>query len=121
MTYKPGQSGNVKGRPPKGLTVAEYIGSKTQQGRLLVRKTLELALNAESESVRLSALQELQNRYWGKPAQTVTIEGETPASRAIDAMVRLAELANQGVIIEGQTAPMLAAPDAINEDTDATP
>lgn len=106
-----GVSGNPYGRAPKGLSIADYIGSKTQQGRLLVRETLKIALHGESENVRLSALAELWNRYAGKPIQAVITVDATPEQQTLRALVDRLGAWESGQVVEGQPLSALAAPD----------
>lgn len=66
--WKPGQSGNPKGRKPVALLEAAQDLTKVALDRLRY-----LVDHAEDERVQLDAATEILNRGWGKPAQAVAI------------------------------------------------
>ena len=65
--WVPGQSGNPKGRPPKGFTVAEMISAKVTDDdwELILAKAVEQAKGGDK-----SARDYLTNRKDGMPRQT---------------------------------------------------
>ncbi|MCW5803461.1 MAG: hypothetical protein KIT31_13840 [Deltaproteobacteria bacterium] len=66
--WKPGQSGNPKGRPPKGSALAEAIRRRVDPDEL-AQIALGLARSGESESTRIAALNWLATAGYVKPAE----------------------------------------------------
>jgi hypothetical protein len=82
--FTPGQSGNPKGRPPRGQTEAERtrefldrVDPETGEtyGEMLRKKKLELALAGN-----IQAIESLENRAYGKSVDTVKLETSTQAA-----------------------------------------
>ena len=120
MPFKPGQSGNPHGRTPKSVILADYVGSKTQQGRTIIRGILDIAQHGESENVRLAAWTELGNRYWGKPVTTAIIQAnvtheDSPLASLtlaeLEAVVRTLREREASLAVEGQVIEALPAPE----------
>lgn len=77
MTFQPGQSGNPGGRP-KSKGLADYVRSKTRNGKALVEFWLSI-LESTSHKVttqdKLKAAAELADRGFGKPEQQTKLTG----------------------------------------------
>ena len=71
-TWAKGQSGNPKGRP-KVLTEVKALAQ--QYGEEAFNELVRLSKHADDERVRLSAIKELLDRAYGKPAQSVELGG----------------------------------------------
>lgn len=67
-SWRPGQSGNPKGRPRKGNALTEAVRESAEPHEL-VAIALELARNGESESTRLQALAWLRDSGYTRPAE----------------------------------------------------
>jgi hypothetical protein len=70
--FVPGSSGNVNkvgGRPPVIRHIRELAREHTEPA---FQKLLEIAMNGESETARVTALKEIFDRGWGKSAQPLT-------------------------------------------------
>ena len=89
MPFKPGQSGNQKGRPPKGKTITSELekyakrrrtdpsdGKLRSQRVLLAKKMWDMALAGDVSSIKY-----ICDRLDGKP--TEHIEGELSMSMSI--------------------------------------
>ena len=68
--FKPGVSGNPKGKPKSDPLVREILRANSPEAAL---KLVEL-LNSEKEQIRFMAAQEILNRTEGKPMQAVNME-----------------------------------------------
>lgn len=70
--FKPGQSGNPKGRP-KGLLHAQlrqYLGERTENGKEILDTALSIMRDTSVDAVdRLRAIEFLAIRTWGKPIE----------------------------------------------------
>ena len=96
MTFKPGQSGNLRGRPKKDFELAKLCQEFTVEG---VQRLMFLARGgAEGEPtvpypVQLGALKELLDRGFGKAPQQLHHSGELNQSLAeeLDGLVRRAK------------------------------
>lgn len=77
-SFKPGQSGNPKGRPRTGQSLAEYIRRcGGDNGRAYVDTLHALAVGAhDNPSIRLTALKTLLEHGYGKPKEQVEHSGE---------------------------------------------
>jgi len=80
--FKPGQSGNPKGRPPKELTLTPKLLERINdvcpsdsQGRTWGEVIIETTLTHAAKG-NAAALRELWNRIDGKQDQALSIEGE---------------------------------------------
>lgn len=77
--FKPGQSGNPRGRPRAATQLARMIRDQTEDGAELVRRVLAIARGLDraaedAKSIRW-ALDWLADRTFGKPQQTIEIVG----------------------------------------------
>ena len=63
--WRPGVSGNPSGRPRSGTSLADVLRAKCS-AEWIADRLRELASSAESEQVRLSALQQISDRTHGK-------------------------------------------------------
>ena len=68
--FKPGVSGNPKGKPKSDPLVREILRANSPEAAL---KLVEL-LSSEKEQIRFMAAQEILNRTEGKPMQAVNME-----------------------------------------------
>ena len=66
--WKPGQSGNPKGRPPKLVDISAMA---REYGPECVRKCVALMRNSPDERVQFAATKELMDRGYGRPTQAV--------------------------------------------------
>jgi hypothetical protein len=66
--WRPGESGNPKGRPPKGSALTDAIRAKVDPDEL-VEIALHLARNGEVESTWLGALNWLRDSGYTRPAE----------------------------------------------------
>lgn len=123
--WKPGQSGNPRGRPRKGNAVAELLrdalekipeaervlaeksGRKARILAEIIRERLEL----EIIKGNLKAIELYMNRVEGKPRATLTVEGQLdhnhehgPSQTAISILGRLHALREQRALKEGDAA-----------------
>ena len=68
--FKPGVSGNPKGKPKSDPLVREILRANSPEAAL---KLVEL-LSSDKEEIRFMAAQEILNRTEGKPMQAVNME-----------------------------------------------
>ena len=68
--FKPGVSGNPKGKPKSDPLVREILRANSPEAAL---KLVEL-LSSDKEQIRFMAAQEILNRTEGKPMQAVNME-----------------------------------------------
>ena len=71
--WQPGQSGNPAGRPPIPPEVLEILKAKSPAA---ARRLAEL-VDSPEPAVALKAIDMLQNRIYGRPAQTLDAKIET--------------------------------------------
>ena len=86
MPFKPGVSGNPKGRPPGGLSLAERIREKGgQDGSVYVELLHGIAMDeSEVTKVRLDAVKTLMDRGYGRLPQEVQVGATQEAMRATE-------------------------------------
>ena len=73
--WKPGQSGNPKGRPKGGEALAELVRQRTKDGKYIVDGVFELSKSAD-EDIRMKALAWLGDRGYGKAIQPLEHSGD---------------------------------------------
>ena len=87
MPFAKGQSGNPKGRPVGAIKWATFSSvlkaELLKEGRggevnkeMLCRELVKIALNGESEAVRLKAIEMIVNRIDGTPRQSVEVKAD---------------------------------------------
>jgi hypothetical protein len=75
-TWKPGQSGNPSGRPKQNPLAQELARAYTEQA---VQALAEILGDPEADQrAKIAAAQALLDRAWGKPAQTLLGDPESP-------------------------------------------
>jgi hypothetical protein len=90
-SWKPGQSGNPRGRvPDKELVEARALAEKLigPYAEDIVRRLVEIAVESKNEQASIKAATELLNRLWGRPAQSVEVSGKQGAPLITVAEVR---------------------------------
>lgn len=90
-SWKPGQSGNPRGRvPDKELAEARALADKLigPYAEDIVLRLVKIAIKSKSESAAIKASTELLNRLWGRPAQSVEVSGKQGAPLITVAEVR---------------------------------
>lgn len=76
-SWKPGQSGNPRGRPRSGEALSEVLRAEiTPLG--IIQRMQGLADHAQSETVRYHALAWLAERGWGKAPLEVKVTQRNP-------------------------------------------
>lgn len=70
--WKPGQSGNPGGRPKDIAEVRDLARLHTAAA---IAALVKIAETGKSESARVSAADALLDRGWGRPQQSVTLDG----------------------------------------------
>lgn len=81
-SWKAGQSGNPKGRPRSGESLAEVVRSEVSQVAI-IKRMQRLADSAESETVRYHALSWLAERGYGKAPQEVIVHQGNEYARRV--------------------------------------
>ena len=71
--FKPGMSGNPRGRPPAEFSFTSVLRSKMAERPQLVERLIALA-ESEDEQVALRALLGIANRLDGLPHQSVAVD-----------------------------------------------
>ncbi|MGE0551293.1 MAG: hypothetical protein AB7O24_13360 [Kofleriaceae bacterium] len=84
-SWRPGVSGNPRGRPPKGSALTDAIRAKVDPSEL-VTIALDLARNGEAESTRLQALAWLRDSGYTRPAERTEIALGQASSEVDDAL-----------------------------------
>ncbi len=76
MPFRKGESGNPKGRPPGGTSLAERIRAKCgHDGATLVDKLYNIAMDDEQPTrLQIDAAKVLLERGFGKPPQEVHVK-----------------------------------------------
>lgn len=75
-SWKPGQSGNPRGRlPDKDLQAARKAAQELilPYAADIVERLVDIATTSTSENAAISACRELLNRLWGKPPESVNL------------------------------------------------
>ncbi len=82
--FRPGESGNPHGRPPKNRSVAEYVRAKSgEDGRRYIDLLDELAMDEKQPArIRIDAARILLSRGFGNPVEEVSIETSSEVLRA---------------------------------------
>lgn len=84
-SWKPGQSGNPKGRPPKGQSFAEILRQVGEEftpvpgieDKISKMEAISRKLWAEASKGEAWAIRELLDRIDGKPKQNIVSENES--------------------------------------------
>lgn len=72
--FRKGQSGNPSGRPKELKEVIELARSHTEAA---INALAKIAKSGTSEAAVIAASEALLNRAWGKPKDTVEIDGNS--------------------------------------------
>lgn len=84
--FKPGQSGNPKGRPKKDRQLADKIQDKTDQ---LVDTLMKIATSDETaDNVKVQAINTLLDRGFGKAPQTLDVNQKHSLSDELEQHIR---------------------------------
>jgi hypothetical protein len=75
-SFKPGQSGNTKGRPKKGETMTDILKSKIDKNTM-ADNLIKIAFHGEDDKVRFSASKYIYDRIDGMPKQTTQLQGDS--------------------------------------------
>lgn len=92
--WKPGQSGNLLGGSAPAIKLAAYVRSLAgQDGKAYLDILHGIATGAHRDTkTRVTALQMLLDRGWGKPREHVTIDGQLQTVRLTpEALARLSD------------------------------
>lgn len=88
-----GQSGNPGGRPkmdPLTVSLIKKLGEKISDEKvradLVAEELVKIALEGQTEKVRVQAIKEIWDRTAGRPKQAVNIEAETGLGELIKAI-----------------------------------
>ena len=127
--WSKGQSGNPKGRPTKGETIAARIATLTRNGQRPLKllddvtrghvtiqrkdpqtgERMEIILTPKiSEMIQAAEL--LMAYQHGKPIQAVITVDATPEQQTLRALVDRLGAWESGQVVEGQTVPALEMP-----------
>ena len=110
--WKPGQSGNPMGRPPRHLDLAAIAREHTVEA---VEKLVEV-MRGEDHSRALYAIQQLLDRGWGKPitpivsdqpVESLSLLHLIAARRVAEAMQATLEAQNQNDSANGDAPPVI--------------
>lgn len=95
-SFKPGQSGNPKGRPKVLAEVKDLARGYTKEA---IRTLADIAQNTKANaSARVAAASAILDRGWGKPQQTVDVTQHKSPLDDLDAstLAALAEALRDG-------------------------
>jgi hypothetical protein len=126
--WKPGESGNPKGRPPKGLALTELLeselnktaldidGKRHQNKRILARVAIEAATTGSVTFTKVSKTGEAHNvteridpRDWMTWAKYVIDRIDGPAKQRVDVTTNDESLNDDGVLTDKQRQALLLA------------
>ncbi len=109
-SWKPGQSGNPRGRPKQDPKVREILLARLPE---MAQRLVELALNVSGDvppGVQIRALEAGFDRCEGKPETKVTVSGR------VDFAHLLAEFTEQHKAIEGECEVLDTTQDATHSE-----
>lgn len=117
MKWKAGQTGNSKGRPRSGHSLAEAIRRKVDPDQF-VDDLVKIAHTSPSDQTRLRAMEMLMERGWKKPAQTIEVGPATDYDDLSDQ--ELAELEAETLAELGEVEGKLLASSSMPEGAQAS-
>ena len=107
--FKPGQSGNPAGRPPRWSNLKEYVDKRTRHGRSEIDTLYRISHDPKAgAAARISAANSLLDRLYGKPSQAVEVSG--PDGGPVELRALVAHMA--ATLTESQLDALIAAKDA---------
>ncbi len=99
-SWKPGQSGNPKGRPKQDPKVREILLARLPE---MAQRLVELALNVSGDvppGVQIRALEAGFDRCEGKPETKVTVSGRIDFAHLLAEYTEQAKLISHGTVID---------------------
>lgn len=142
MVWKPGQTGNPKGRPTRGNSISERVAAATRNGQRPLKlldsvcrgyvtiqrvnpetKEREEIILRPKVSEMIQAAELLLAYQWGKPVTSIDLQSTVTHIEASPlrqyTLAELQAMLAQADAIEGAVMPALSAgDDAEGEDTD---
>ncbi len=100
MSWKPGQSGNPKGRPKQDPKVREILLARLPE---MAQRLVELALNVSGDvppGVQIRALEAGFDRCEGKPETKVKVTGRIDFAHLLAEYTEQAKLISHGTVID---------------------
>ena len=87
-SWKSGQSGNPGGRPREIGYLRELAREKTEEA---IETLADVMANGESDAARVAAATALLDRGYGRPSQTLEVEGNVRDTRSVQIAQAIAE------------------------------
>jgi hypothetical protein len=117
--FRPGVSGNPRGRPKRGASLAERIRETVDPNELIEFLLTTMRSPGVNRRERVAACQALFDRGWGKPLQSIELDASLsnePAHAGVQARLRHVsdEALEQALaLLTGGTAAPVAATAAL--------
>lgn len=110
--WKPGQSGNPKGRPRRGHALSEAVRAGADPAEL-VTIALDLARAADSEATRIAALTWLRDSGYQRPAERHEIAAVAADDDDLDLSALTVDQLRELADLERRRDAILAAADPV--------